>query len=145
MDMLVAVDFSGVSDAVLEQAEQAAGAFSAKIWLLHVAEPRPDFVGWDPSTALMREKVAALYRQEHRDLQQLADKIRSHGHDCEALLIPGAPAPVILDQAAALSAGMIVLGSQGKGAVQRFVIGSTSLQVIQRSPVPVLIVPLRAQ
>jgi len=143
MDILVAVDFSGISDAVLERAGQVAGAFAAKIWLIHVAEPRPDFVGWDPSTPFMREQVAALYRQEHRDLHELANTLRLRGHDCEALLIPGAAAPVILDQAARLGAGMIVLGSQGKGAVERFVIGSTSLQVMQRSPVPVLVVPLK--
>jgi len=144
MNILVALDFSGCTEAILERAVDLARAFSAKLWLLHVAEPRPGFVGWDPSTELMRDEVAALYRQEHRELQKYAGEVRSRGLQCESLLIPGAAAPTIVDQATRLGASTIVVGSQGKGAVERFVVGSTSLQVLQSSHAPVLVVPSTA-
>ena len=42
--ILVAYDFSVHSDRALESAITIAKKFDAKIWLIHVAEPEPDFV-----------------------------------------------------------------------------------------------------
>jgi nucleotide-binding universal stress UspA family protein len=51
---------------------------------------------------------------------------------------------VLLEVAAAEDAQLIVVGSRGVGRAPALALGSTSLQVVQRSPVPVLIVPDRA-
>jgi nucleotide-binding universal stress UspA family protein len=53
----------------------------------------------------------------------------------------GAMAETILDQADAVDADAIVLGSRGRGGVGSFLLGSVSHAVLQSADRPVLIVP----
>jgi nucleotide-binding universal stress UspA family protein/CheY-like chemotaxis protein len=150
MNILVAIDLSESPQIVVGQAKKLAKALSAKIWLLHVATVRLDFsfspVGSDSATYLeaggIRDKVAKKFRNEHRLLQQFSQELRSVGLDCTALLVEGSITETILDEAAKLSADMVILGSRGKGAVGRFLLGSTTEGVLHKSSVPVLIVPI---
>jgi len=48
MRLLVGVDLSGSTGKIVKTAEGIAKALSAKVWILHVAEPEPDFVGFEP-------------------------------------------------------------------------------------------------
>ena len=50
---------------------------------------------------------------------------------------------IILDQAAAWPADLIVIGTHGRRGVDRVLMGSDAEQVARRSPVPVLLVRLR--
>jgi nucleotide-binding universal stress UspA family protein len=45
--ILAALDLSAVSDAVVDRAVSIARAFTARLVLLHVAAPDPDFVGFE--------------------------------------------------------------------------------------------------
>ena len=60
------------------------------------------------------------------------------------LLIQGPTATSILSEVERLDIDMIVLGSQGKGAVKKFFLGSISDEVIKASTIPVLVVPPHA-
>ena len=149
MNILVAIDLSESPQIVVEQAKKLAQALSAKIWLLHVANVNPDLsfspVGSDKVTYLdaggARDLIAKKFRNEHRLLQQFSQELRSVGLDCTALLVEGSTAKTILNEAAKLSADMVILGSKGKGAIGRFLLGSISEDILRKSPVPVLIVP----
>jgi nucleotide-binding universal stress UspA family protein len=153
MNILAAIDLSESSQIVISQVKKLAKALSAKIWLLHVANFDPDLaftpVGSEEVTYLdaggTRDAIAKKFHNEHRQLQQLAQELRSAGLDCTALLVEGSTTKTILNETAKLSADMVVLGSQKKGAVERFFLGSTSEGVLHKSPVPVLIVPNIAQ
>ena len=56
---------------------------------------------------------------------------------------PGSSASTILSEASRLGAGVIVIGSHGKGPVHRLLVGSTSEGVLRGSTVPVFVVPTR--
>lgn len=58
-----------------------------------------------------------------------------------ALLREGDPAREILKTAAEVEANLIVLGSRGHGPLAGAILGSVSLAVAGRSPLPVLVVP----
>ena len=149
MNILVAIDLSESSQLVVGQARKLAKALSAKIWLLHVANLNPDLalspVASDEVTHLdaggIRDTIAKKFHNEHRLLQQFGQELRSAGLDCTAILVQGSITETILNEAAKLSADMVILGSEGKRAVTRFLLGSTSEGVLHKSPVPVLIVP----
>jgi len=141
MQLLVAVDFSDSSRLVIEYVKNLANALSGKIWLLHVAEPDPDFVGYDVDPPEMREVVAGRFHREHQQIQQLSQELRSNGLDCEALLIQGPTVETILREIEKLSVDMVVLGSHGKGVLRHILVGSTSEGVLHQSSVPVLVVP----
>ncbi len=156
MKLLVAIDLSESSQKVVEQAKTLAKALSAKIWLLHVADV--DFVqivgseamsfAGDPAMASfaldsieIRDVVANKLKDEHRHLQQLSQEFRSMGINCYARLAQGPKVETILQEADKLSVDMVILGSHGKGIVDRLLIGSISEGVLHKSSVPVLIIP----
>ncbi len=98
--ILVPVDFSAVTAAIVDHAAQFAARFDAEIALLHVAAPDPDFVGYETGPETVREHVAADLREEHRELQILADSLRDRGLRAHAVSVQGSTVETILERAA---------------------------------------------
>ena len=113
--VLVAVDFSASTEAVLRVAEELARALGTELRLVHVAAPEPEFVGYEVDSPALRDTHAAAYREEHRRLQELGDGLRAGGADVKALLIQGPTVEKILEEAERFDAGIVVLGSHGRG------------------------------
>jgi len=143
MNILVAVDLSPASEKVVEAAGNVAKLTGAKVYILHVAEPDPDFVGYDAGPEVVRTQVAGEMRREHRDVQALAEKLRGDGLDAIALLVQGPTVATTLKEADKLKAELIVVGTHGHGAVYDVLIGSYSAGIIRKSTLPVLVVPIR--
>ena len=141
MSALVAVDFSEVTQKQMETVIRLLA--DRAVFVLHVAEPDPDFVGFQAGPHEVRDQIAAEYREEHQAVQALADRLRSEGIDATALLVQGPTAATVLDQAERLEADLIVVGSHGRSAVYDLIAGSISAEVIRKSTVPVLVVPSR--
>ena len=55
-------------------------------------------------------------------------------------VVIGDPASIICDEAKELPADLIFMGSHGRGAVDRLLLGSVSYRVLHRASVPVLVV-----
>jgi nucleotide-binding universal stress UspA family protein len=142
-NILAALDFSNAIQPVLDRAKELALLSGGRLWLVHVAAPEPDFVGYDSGPAGTRDRVAKHHREEHREIQSNAERLRESGIDATALLIQGATVEVILRESKKLDVDLIVIGSHGHGAVYRALLGSTSEGVLHGSDVPVLIVPVR--
>lgn len=142
-DILVPVDFSDSTRGVIDFAASLARAFSAKLWLLHAAAPDPDFVGYDAGPQTVRDQVASELRGEHKDLQREADALREAGLDAVALMVQGPTVEVILGEADRLGVDQIVMGTHGRGAVKRALLGSVSEGVLHKSACPVTVLPRR--
>ena len=142
-NILVTVDFSDLSDDVVAKATSIAAAFSAKVQLLHVADPDPDFVGYDAGPQTTRDAVANSFRDQHRQLQAMAEKLRDSGLDCDAILVQGPYVEKILSESKSLDADLIVIGAHSKGLVSRVLLGSVSEGVLRKSHIPVMVVPAR--
>jgi nucleotide-binding universal stress UspA family protein len=140
-NILAAIDFSPVSDAVVEHATALARAFDGALWLLHVAAPEPDFVGYDSGPQSVRHSVAAALHDNHRRLQEQSAALRERGIDCTALLIQGSTPETIVREAERLGVDVVVLGSHGHGAIRRALLGSVSEHVLHHATRPLLIVP----
>jgi nucleotide-binding universal stress UspA family protein len=52
----------------------------------------------------------------------------------------GDPGLVLCERAKALSAGVMIVGSRGRGAIRRALLGSVSTYLLQNAPCPVLVV-----
>ncbi|MDT8436244.1 MAG: universal stress protein [Gemmatimonadota bacterium] len=142
MSLLVALDFSDVTDAQLEIVSRLARP-KREIVLFHVAEPDPSFIGMEAGPEAVRDQVARQFREEHERLQAMADRLREAGHDARALLVRGPTIRTILEQADEAGAEVIVVGSHGHGKLFDLVVGSVSAGVIRKAKVPVLVVPSR--
>ena len=145
MSILVAVDLSPASEKVVEAAGKIAKLTGASVYILHAAEPEPDFVGYDAGPEVVRTQVAQELRREHRGVQALAEKLRNDGLDATALLVRGPTVETTLKEAENLKAELIVVGTHGHGAVYDVLIGSYSAGIIRKSTLPVLVVPVRGE
>lgn len=143
MNILVAIDLSPASTKVIEASRGVANLTGATVYVLHVAEPEPDFVGYDAGPAVVRTQVAEELHREHRAVQAFAKELREDGIDASALLIRGPTVKTTLKEAESLDAGMIIVGSHGHGMVYDVLVGSYSAGIIRKSRIPVLVVPVK--
>lgn len=140
-NILVATDFSNHANQAIEKAADLAHALGAKLWLLHVAAPEPDFVGYKTGPQSVRDHLAHQLRKEHTDLQAMAARINGAGAECEALLVQGPTAETIVSEAKRLHVDLVVMGSHGHGALFRAIVGSVCEQVIGLGQCTVMVVP----
>ena len=141
MKILVAVDFSESTEQVIRVAKRFATSLEASLWLVHVAEPEPDFVGYDAGPDVVREQVAKEFRDEHRNLQAHADRLREAGVDATSMLVRGSTVDSLLEMAEKQGSDLIVVGSHGRGMVAEMLLGSVSQGLIRARDCPVTVVP----
>lgn len=154
--LLAAVDFSKITDAVLEQAAQLATALGVKLWIVHVTSDEtqamayestqftsyaPEFVNMPGDVQLARDLSAEEFKREHAQLLEMSSTLRNRGIDAQALLLKGDAAKLILEKAEDLQVAIILLGSHGHGLLHKALIGSVSEAVIHHAKCNVLVVP----
>lgn len=146
--LLVPVDFSPISQKVVDGAADLASCMNARIALLNVWEPVAAYV---PVGAAM-DVITAPIPVEPPDLdlikgqlEKLARPLREKGIAVEILVAEGLPTDEILKQGNKSHASMIVLGSHGHGAVYQLFSGSVVTSVLQKSTIPVTVIPVHAR
>jgi nucleotide-binding universal stress UspA family protein len=134
--ILVPIDGSRAADAALEQAIDLARTEGARLTLIGVATRPPWLV---PSYAAAGPTDAELEAEVERFLDAALERIPD---DVPAATVvrSGCPAQAIVDRIEQGLHDLVVMGSRGRGAMRSLVLGSVSQAVIQRSPVPVLVV-----
>lgn len=138
--ILVPIDFSDTTAAVIETAKKFATTFGSHVVLLHVSEPEPDFVGFEPGPMAVRQTIARDLKAEHRKVEEL--KASCGIADVLALHIQGPAIEKILHTAADHHAELIVMGSHGHGALYELLVGSVTAGVLKGAKCPVLVVPV---
>lgn len=149
MKIIVALDFSDISDKVLNSSKTLAKAMNAEVTLIHVAEPHPDHIAYDYDPAAItaidpseiRNNIAQRFHQEHQSIQQYSDDFRKDGIACKALMIQGPTVELLLAEANKLQADFIVAGCHGKGFISQLLLGSISEDLIKKSTIPIYLIP----
>lgn len=143
--ILCAVDFSPASTRVLEYARSMVDEAGAQIILLHVIEVPPELRANPLPEGFDVEKVRATAEADClRRLQRLVPDIPP----CctvKTLVREGAAYREIVRAAGERSADLIVMGVQGRGAMDLLAFGSNTARVSRAAAVPVLIVPCTHQ
>jgi len=138
--ILVATDFSVQARNALEWAQSLAGAFEAKLVLLHVidifslAEMGCVMEGGTDPLPLVRE-------QAHRCMGELKTLLPN----AEAVVREASPRPTIVAAARELSCQLIVMGTHGRSGLAHLLLGSVAEYVVRNSTVPVLTVRLHSK
>ena len=141
MKILVCIDLSDSTEKILNRIEALCRPLKARVWLLHNATPEPDTIEFKVDPIEARESLAKEFHQQHRHVQQLAERFRESGIEATALLVHGKTVDTILKEAADLDVDLIVVGSHGHGAMYQLLVGSISEGVLQGSSRPVLVIP----
>lgn len=141
-NILVTIDFDTESGLLIEKAYDLAIKFKSKIWILHIAEPEPDFIGYAVGPQYIRDHRAEELREEHKILQKYAQELNNIGVEAEGLLIQGPTIEMIIEESVKLNTDLIIAGHHKHGFFYNAFVGSVSTELIKESDIPVMIVPL---
>jgi len=133
--MCCAVDFSEPSRSALAAAADLARRLGAELTLLHVYEP----------PAVANEALVERYGRAAIDLERQLGEWRAEGESragrpAHSTILIGKPAVEIERFAREGGFHLLVLGSHGRGGVERLVLGSLAERVLREAPCPVLVV-----
>jgi nucleotide-binding universal stress UspA family protein len=134
--VLAAVDLSEAAGPTVHAAERFAGMLGASLRVLHVVEPLPVI----PDTPLHFNDDEVLERSREHLERYVWPLINLP--DAETVIRRGLAVDVIAADAATEGADLVVVGSHGKGWVDRILIGSVTERVLSALPVSVLVVPV---
>ena len=142
-NILVAIescDTTTVESAIVKKAAEMAGAFSSRIWLLHVVPPsrEPPF---NIDSTVARHEVAAELRQEHEYLQYLAKCMENMNLEVSALLVQGSIISTIAKESERLDVDLIMLGCHKHGRLYTALMDSTEEGLLTRCERPIMFVP----
>lgn len=134
-DLLLARDFSSISDRAFRHAFDLAARTGAALHLLHVEVLHEDDERESPAVGL--KKIREDLKNDPRAASADAlDAVSIH----EVTERDVSPGPAILNYAATNDIDLITLGTHGRRGPKRILLGSVAEEVVRRAKVPVLTV-----
>ncbi len=138
--ILVPLDGSILSEAVLPHAQNLARALDIEIVLLHVdVSPAPEFE-LHTSPLSLPEEVKKLRENEKAYIKNICSKVESEGARATYLLREGPVAETILEVAEIMQADMIAMSTHGRTGMLRLLLGSVAERVVHQSHIPVTLI-----
>jgi nucleotide-binding universal stress UspA family protein len=135
--ILVSVDLVDTSDKVLDFAVDFAAKLGARITVLHVYS-LPVYNLPDGSFVPTAEVANGIAEAARRQLDATVARYSDRGITVASLLRNGSPQQDIVDVANEISADLIVLGTHGRGALGRALLGSVAQTVVRNAKQPVI-------
>jgi nucleotide-binding universal stress UspA family protein len=134
-NILVATDFSETSDRALEHALSLARTYNSRIFLAHII----------PVDLMMAPELAEASREQLRQaaregLERIRTSDRFFEVPHEEIIEEGALWPNIEALIKKHAIDLVVVGTHGKGFVQKLLIGSSAEEIFRQARVPVLTV-----
>jgi nucleotide-binding universal stress UspA family protein len=144
MRILLAVDGSVSSDRAVELVAGFKLPAESLVRVVSVQQPYVDVlamswaaIGEGPAIAETEEQAEARH---HREAIERAERALDRpGLKVEGFLLRGRPASSIVDEAKAMEADLVVVGSRGHGTIATMVLGSTAAEIVDHAPCPVLV------
>ena len=148
MKILLAVDGSPCSDAAVEEIVRRPWPDGSAVKVLTAFElptpPTPE--GWALPANYFVGMDVALRDQSQRIVDGALAMLKSKLNktiSIDGAIVPGPPRTVILDEAESWGADLIVVGSHGYRAWERFLLGSVSQSVVSHAQCSVEVVRCR--
>ncbi|MGB2401884.1 MAG: universal stress protein [Akkermansiaceae bacterium] len=143
-EIIAAVDFSDVSETVLNTAINLTRALEGRLHLVHVVEAEPTYAAYgfspDDFPAMHEIQVESASRANIK-LSKMV-KEASIG-DIQIKVIKGQPLHALLRYAEEVGGDMLVLGSHGHGFLSSLLLGSVAEGCVRKAKLPALIVPMK--
>jgi nucleotide-binding universal stress UspA family protein len=138
--VLCPTDFSEFSTAALTYAAALAASYGSAVRVLHVLTPFPIVapLGDVPGNVQLYESQRV---QGQRALEAEAARVRRPGMAVDVELRDGSAVQEVLAAAQEWQADLLVLGTHGRGGVERLVLGSVAEKVLRKATCAVLAVP----
>ncbi len=136
-------DFSEISDAATRVATDLARRFGDSLVLASAIAPV--YAAPPPGAFDIAVVDRALREAAREGLARVAKQLRSEGLSVEEAAVDGHPDVVLLELGRRHDARFIVLGTHGRRAPARWLLGSTAERVLDGADRPVVVVPDKAR
>jgi len=138
--IVVPTDFSSCAEAAWEIAQRLAAAVGSELVLAHVLVEAPLFDESPFNTEKTRGvfEVATRWAEEH--IEQWAAAAKRKGLKVRTAMRRGQPHAEVVALAMDERAALVVLGTHGRGGLDRALLGSVADRVVRLAPCPVLTV-----
>jgi nucleotide-binding universal stress UspA family protein len=137
--ILVPLDGSAQSEAVLPYTMAIAKAEGSTLRLLSVVEPE----GTNPLLAGMEhdsDLAVRMHSEAGQYLSQMVAALKQQGVQASSLVVAGAPTEEIRRAAESGDIAMLAMATHGRGGLQRWALGSVADKVMRMSTTPTLLV-----
>lgn len=149
--VLLATDGSTEADLAARSAAELADKTGSELHVVHVLgiapwyPVYPEAAGFDGAALedpMLEEDLQRTSEQRARELLDAeAEKLRSAGGTlAQAHLVEGGVPEAVIGLAEEIGAGLVVVGSRGRGGIRRALMGSVSDSVVRHAHCPVLVV-----
>lgn len=137
-NIIVAVDGSEFSRRAIRAAADLAKAMGGRLTLVNAREPAavPGDFGWVPPPGFF----AAVDERSRKLLEEERAQVQHPGLPVEVKSLEGPPGDAIAHFAESQGADLIVVGTRGRGAVRRVLLGSVADRLVHVANRPVLVV-----
>jgi nucleotide-binding universal stress UspA family protein len=135
--ILVPVDFSDSTPPLLDWAAHLAEQHASSIILLHAYHLPVEFQQLE-GAYLPPDFWASVKAEAEESLARLEAELEQRGVEVETVVCEGYAATVIVEEAKARDADLIVIGTHGLSGLKHLLLGSIAERVVQKAPCPVL-------
>lgn len=140
--VLVAIDGSDGGARALQYASERAKLGGAKLIVTYVIE-------WSPYSFNTPEENAERHKRREEEIDRAtsgvvepaAKQLATQGIDYEMVVRHGPPAETLIKLAVKFGVQQIVIGRRGQSGIKALLFGSVAGNLVQTSPVPVVVVP----
>lgn len=94
---------------------------------------------WPVDAVAEREMESQALRSADTFINSVAADLKQMGYNAQAKSTLGVPVEAILQEAKAISADLLMMGSRGRHGLSRMVLGSVSHAVLHHAPCPLLV------
>ncbi len=138
--ILVGIDWSNASLKAAERAADLAYKMEAELTLLTVVPPPTVFLGELLTPEIV--DTTPLAEATREKLGQLAEKLKAsrEGLKVNYDVIIGEPGDELVEYAVDYGYDLVVLGKRKLSGLERFILGSVTKKVLEKSPIDLLIV-----
>jgi universal stress protein A len=138
--IIVPTDFSTCAEEAWSLARRLARAFCSELVLVHVAVEAPLYNEGPFGTERVKQVHDAAHKWATEAVEEWAAKAKAEGCQARGVVRTGAPYQEIVALATDERADLIVIGTHGRGGVNRMLLGSVTDRVVRLAPCPVLTV-----
>ena len=137
--ILVPLDFSRHTEAVLEWAAHLAEEHQSRLLLLHAYHLPVEYQQLE-GAYLPQDFWASVKAEAEQNLNRYAEPLRGRGLAVDLIVREGYPATVIEEEAERQHADLVVIGTRGLSGLKHLLLGSIAERVVQKAACPVLTV-----
>jgi len=149
--ILVPIDYSSHSDNAVSYAIEIAKKINADIHLFHGLEA-PELIAMPGFMVWPAEDFSEMKEEADEDMEKYLSKLKENPvyqqpyfPNITFSTSIGITTQVINEAIIEQQPDLVIMGMEGKGKIDRFFLGSTSKQMIEKASVPILLVPATDQ